>query len=500
MPGKTILIGNSFLSIDLVEKIIHGNLKIALHPAAKNKIRRCRKFLEQKLKNDSSPIYGVNTGFGALHHVTISPSQIETLQHNLVRSHACGTGNVVRDDIVRLMLLIKINSLAQGYSGVRLQLVERLIYFFNNDILPVVFEEGSLGASGDLAPLAHFSLPLIGEGEVIFNGKRLNAIAAHKKLNISPLKLVSKEGLALLNGTQYMNACGIYLCMKAQKLLRAANRTAALSLDAFDCHTSPFDADLNALRKDKSQSAVANQISVLRKGSQTAARKKYHVQDPYSFRCIPQVHGASMAEISRLAEVMADEANAVTDNPVIFPGKNKIVSGGNFHGEKLAFALDFAAIAISELGSISERRIYLLLSGQRGLLPFLIHDAGLNSGFMIPQYTAAALASMNKQLCTPSSVDSIVSSNGQEDHVSMGANAANKALKVLANTERIISIELFTAAQAMEFRRPMKSSPVLEKLLHNLRKEIPFLKKDRLMKKEMEKALDFLHSYFAPDN
>lgn len=495
--ASKVLIGNSLLSISLIEKIIGNNLKIALHPAAKNKITRCRKFLEQKLKKDGSPIYGVNTGFGALHHVTISSSQIETLQHNLVRSHACGTGNIVRDDIVRLMLLIKINSLAQGYSGVRLQLVERLVYFFNNDILPVVYEEGSLGASGDLAPLAHFSLPLIGEGEVIFRGRRVNALSVHKKLNISPFKLVSKEGLALLNGTQYMNACGIYLCLHAQKLLSAVNRTAALSLDAFDCHTSPFDADLNALRKDKSQSEVARQISAARKGSETAAKRKYHVQDPYSFRCIPQVHGACMHEISRLAEVMTEETNAVTDNPVIFPAKNKIVSGGNFHGEKLAFALDFAAIAISELGSISERRIYLLLSGQRGLLPFLIHDAGLNSGFMIPQYTAAALASMNKQLCTPASADSITSSNGQEDHVSMGANAANKALKVLANTERIISIELFTAAQAMEFRRPLKSSPALEQMLRDLRKKIPFLKKDRLMKNEMEKALDFLHSYFS---
>jgi histidine ammonia-lyase len=495
MPGK-ILIGNSFLSIDLIEKIIVNKLRIALHPAAKAKVTRCRKFLEEKLKDDSAAIYGVNTGFGALHHVKISPSQIETLQHNLVRSHACGTGNVVRDDIVRIMLLIKINSLAQGYSGVRLQLVERLVYFFNNDILPVVFEEGSLGASGDLAPLAHFSLPLIGEGEVIFRGKITNTLSAHRRLNISPIILVSKEGLALLNGTQYMNACGIYLCMQARKLLGAANRTAALSLDAYDCHTSPFDADLNALRKDRSQSEVARQISLVRKGSEMAARKKYHVQDPYSFRCIPQVHGAIMQEISRLEEVMAAEANAVTDNPIVIPSRNKIVSGGNFHGEKLAFALDFAAIALAELGSIAERRTYLLLSGQRGLLPFLIHDAGLNSGFMIPQYTAAALASMNKQLCTPASVDSIPSSNGQEDHVSMGANAANKALKVLANTQRIISIELFTAAQAMEFRRPLKASPALEQMLREFRKQIPFLKKDRLMKKEMEKALDFLHSYF----
>ena len=499
MPGK-ILIGNSLLSIGLIEKIMQGNLKIALHPSAKRRITRCRKFLEEKLKDDSAAIYGVNTGFGALHHVKISSSQIEALQHNLVRSHACGTGEVVKNDIVRLMLLVKINSLAQGYSGVRLQLVERLVYFFNNDVLPVVYEEGSLGASGDLAPLAHLSLPLIGEGEVTLNGKRIGAGAAHKKLKIKPLKLVSKEGLALLNGTQYMNACGLYLCMQSQKLLNAASRISALSLDAFDCHTSPFDADLNALRKDKSQSEIARQITGLRKGSEAAARKKYHVQDPYSFRCIPQVHGACMQEIKRLADVMTDEANAVTDNPVIFAAKKKIISGGNFHGEKLAFALDFAAIALSELGSISERRIYLLLSGQRGLLPFLIHDAGLNSGFMIPQYTAAALASANKQLCTPASVDSIVSSNGQEDHVSMGANAANKALKVLINAERIISIELFTAAQAMEFRRPMKSSPVLEKLMRDLRTKIPFLKKDRLMKKEMEKALDFLHSYLTSSN
>ena len=494
MAAKKILIGNRFLSYDLIEQVMQKGVKVDLHTSAKNKINRCRKFLEERLKNDSSPVYGVNTGFGALHHIKISPAEIGTLQKNLVRSHACGTGDEVSAEIVRLMLLIKINSLALGHSGVRLQLVQRLVYFFNNDILPVVYETGSLGASGDLAPLAHLSLPLIGEGEVHYNGRKMSAAALHKKLGIAPIKLAAKEGLALLNGTQYMNACGVHLVLRAMKLLASANLVASLSLDAFDCHTSPFDKDLNDARGSSLQSKIASDILQLRKGSKLAERKKYHVQDPYSFRCIPQVHGASLDVIQYASYVMSNEANAVTDNPVIFPEQKKIISGGNFHGQNLAYALDFIAIAISEIGSISERRIFQLLNGQRGLPPFLIQDAGVNSGFMIPQYTAAALASLNKQFCTPASVDSIVSSNGQEDHVSMGANAALKALKVLTNVEKIISIELFTASQAFEFRRPMKSSPTIEKLFSEFRKKVPFIRKDKLMRNEMEKALEFLHS------
>jgi len=494
MARNKILIGNRALTYDLIEKVMQKNVQIELHSSAKNKINRCRKFLEERLKNDSSPVYGVNTGFGALHDIKISASEIETLQRNLVLSHACGTGDEVAHEIVRLMLLIKINSLSLGHSGVRLSLVQRLIYFFNNDVVPVVYEIGSLGASGDLAPLAHLSLPMIGEGEVYFKGRKISATALHRKLGISPLKLAAKEGLALLNGTQYMNACGIYIVTRALELAEKANLVSALSLDAFDCHTSPFDKDLNEVRRFSMQTKVANIISQLRKGSRIAGRKKQHVQDPYSFRCIPQVHGASLDVIQYVSYVMNGEANAVTDNPVIFPEQKKIISGGNFHGENLAFALDFAAIAISELGSISERRIFQLLSGKRGLPPFLIKDAGVNSGFMIPQYTAAALASLNKQFCTPASVDSIVSSNGQEDHVSMGANAALKALKVLTNVEKIIAIELFTAAQALEFRRPLKSSAVIENLFSEFRKKIPFIRKDKLMQKEMEKAFDFLHT------
>jgi histidine ammonia-lyase len=492
MAAKKILIGNRFLSYDLIEQIIAG-AKIDLHPSAKNKISRCRKFLEERLKNDSSPVYGVNTGFGALHHIKISPSEIGTLQQNLVRSHACGTGDEVSADIVRLMLLIKINSLALGHSGVKLQTVQRLVYFLNNDILPVVYETGSLGASGDLAPLAHLTLPIMGEGEVHYQGRKMSAAVLHKRLRLAPLKLAAKEGLALLNGTQYMNACGVHIVLRAMKTMEKANLVASLSLDAFDCHLSPFDKELNTSRNSAMQSRIANDILLLRKGSNIAARKKHHVQDPYSFRCIPQVHGASLDVIQYASYIMANEANAVTDNPVIFPEQKKIISGGNFHGQNMAYALDFSAIAISEIGSISERRIFQLLSGQRGLPPFLIQDAGVNSGFMIPQYTAAALASLNKQLCTPSSVDSIVSSNGQEDHVSMGANAALKALKVLTNVEKIISIELFTAAQAFEFRRPIKSSPAIEKIFSEFRKKVSFIRKDKLMRNEMEKAFDFLY-------
>lgn len=493
MAAKKIFIGNKFLSYDLIEQIIAG-AKIDLHTSAKSKINHCRKFLEERLKNDSSPVYGVNTGFGALHHIKISPAEIGTLQQNLVRSHACGTGDEVSAEIVRLMLLIKINSLALGHSGVRLQLVQRLVYFFNNDILPVVYEIGSLGASGDLAPLAHLSLPLIGEGEVHYKGRKMSAAALHKKLGIAPIKLAAKEGLALLNGTQYMNACGVHLVLRAMKLIDSVNLVATLSLDAFDCHTSPFDKELNDVRGSSMQSKIASNILQLRKGSKMAERKKHHVQDPYSFRCIPQVHGASLDVIQYTSYVMSNEANAVTDNPVIFPEQKKIISGGNFHGQNLAYALDFAGIAISEIGSISERRIFQLLSGQRGLPPFLIQDAGVNSGFMIPQYTAAALASLNKQYCTPASVDSIVSSNGQEDHVSMGANAALKALKVLSNVEKIIAIELFTAAQAFEFRKPIKSSAAIEKLFSEFRKVVPFMRKDKLMRNEIEKAIEFLQT------
>ena len=494
MAQKKILIGNRPLTYDLIEQIIERRARIDLHASAKNKINRCRKFLEERLKNDSSPVYGVNTGFGALHHIKISSAEIGTLQQNLVRSHACGTGDEVSAEIVRLMLLIKINSLALGHSGVKLQTIQRLVYFFNNDVLPVVYETGSLGASGDLAPLAHLTLPLMGEGEVYFKGRKMSAATLYKKLRIAPLHLAAKEGLALLNGTQYMNACGIHLVLRATKLIDNANLVASLSLDAFDCHTSPFDKDLNDVRGSAMQSLVAGNILRIRKGSEIAGRKKHHVQDPYSFRCIPQVHGASLDVVQYASYVMANEASAVTDNPVIFPEQKKIISGGNFHGQNMAYTLDFAAIAISEIGSISERRIFQLLSGQRGLPPFLIQDAGVNSGFMIPQYTAAALASLNKQLCSPASVDSIVSSNGQEDHVSMGANAALKALKVLANVEKIISIELFTAAQAFEFRRPMKSSATVEKLFSEFRKKVPFIRRDKLMRNEMEKSFEFLHS------
>ena len=487
-----ILIGSRALTYDLIEKVMQENTRIELHPSAKNKINRCRKFLEERLRKDSSRIYGVNTGFGALHNIKISSSEIETLQRNLVRSHACGTGDEVAHEIVRLLMLIKINSLSLGHSGVRLQLVQRLIYFFNNEIVPVVYEIGSLGASGDLAPLAHLSLPLIGEGEVYYRGKKIPGAALHKKTGTAPLKLAAKEGLALLNGTQYMNACGVHIVLRAMKLAENANLVAALSLDAFDCHSSPFDKDLNDARGFSMQTKAAAHISQLRKGSKIARQKKQHVQDPYSFRCIPQVHGAALDVIQYASYIMSSEANSVTDNPIIFPEKKKIISGGNFHGQNLAFALDFAAMAIAELGSISERRTFQLLSGQRGLPPFLIEDAGVNSGFMIPQYTAAALASLNKQFCTPASVDSIVSSNGQEDHVSMGANAALKALKVLSNVEKIIAIELFTAAQALEFRRPLKSSSSIEKLFSEFRKTVPFIRKDKVMRNEMEKAVEFL--------
>jgi len=489
---KAHSITTSSLTFDIIEKVISDDMKLKLSPEAKTKISAGRKYLDQKLKNNDTAIYGINTGFGALYNKTISVDDLETLQRNLVMSHACGTGEEVPAEIVKLMLLLKIQSLGHGHSGVAVETVERLIDFYNNDVLPIIYQQGSLGASGDLAPLAHLSLPLIGEGEVYHNGKKYSATTVLKKFGWQPLHLKSKEGLALLNGTQFMSAYGVYLIIEANKIAQLADWIGATSLEAFDGRPEPFDALLHNVRRHIGQIEVADHIRKLLKGSKLIGRKKDHVQDPYSFRCIPQVHGASRDAIDYAAMVMHTEINSVTDNPIIFPEEDKILSGGNFHGQPLALALDFLAIALAELGNISERRTYLLVSGQRGLPPFLVADPGLNSGFMIPQYTAASVVSQNKQLCTPASVDSIVSSNGQEDHVSMGANAATKAYRVLENLKTILAIEFMTAAQALEFRRPLKSSSQIETLVADYRKHISFVKSDRILFKDISKTKGFL--------
>lgn len=491
------LISSTHLDFNKLNEIISSGAKLQLSDEAKNKITICRNYLDEKLKDNSASYYGINTGFGALHDKSISGNDLEQLQVNLVRSHACGTGAEVPQHIVKLMLFLKIQGLSYGNSGVQLETVQRLIDFYNHDVLPAVYEQGSLGASGDLAPLAHLCLPLIGEGEVNFNGKKLHGAEILKNFNWQPIRLKSKEGLALLNGTQFMSAYGTWCVMRAMKLSQAADEISALSLDAFDGRLEPFHHLIQEIRPHKGQIDTALRIRELLKGSEIASRKKVHVQDPYSFRCIPQVHGASKDTIDYAASVFFNEINSVTDNPTIFPDQDLIISAGNFHGQPLALAMDFLAIALSELGNISERRTYQLISGQRGLPPFLVANPGLNSGMMIPQYTAASLVSQNKQLCTPASVDSIVSSNGQEDHVSMGANSATKLFRVVLNLENILAIELLNAAQALEFRRPLKSSPDVENLFSAFRKNVSFLDNDRLLYNDMKSALAFLQNRFA---
>ncbi len=422
----THYISDKLLTLQEIDHVLHGHSKIALSEESKKKVIRCREYLDQKLAASSAPVYGINTGFGSLYNKNIPNDQLEKLQENLVKSHACGTGPEIPREIVLLMLFLKAQSLSYGYSGVQIETVERIIAMFNNRVLPRVYEMGSLGASGDLAPLAHLSLPLIGLGEVHYLGKIYSGEELLKIFNWKSIPFKAKEGLALLNGTQFMSAYGIWSLIHAQRLIKLANIIGALSLDAFDGRIEAFDELVHNIRPQKGQKKVAEEIRELLKGSAIISQEKKHVQDPYSFRCIPQVHGASYDAIQYVQEILLTEVNGVTDNPNVFPEEEKIISAGNFHGQPLALSLDFLAIALAELGSISERRTYQLISGSRDLPNYLVANPGINSGLMIPQYTAASLVSQNKQLCSPASVDSIVSSNGQEDHVSMGANAATK--------------------------------------------------------------------------
>ncbi len=500
MKTNTHYIGPAPLDFERIEQILKEQFSLALSPEALQRIRVCREYLDRKTANSDAPVYGVNTGFGALYDRKISREDLSRLQHNLVMSHACGIGDKVPDPIVRLMLLLKIQSLSYGNSGVHPDTVQRLADFFNLGILPVIYQQGSLGASGDLAPLAHLSLPLLGLGEVHFKGRQRPAAEVLKEVGLEPLSLHSKAGLALLNGTQFMSAYGIYLCLRVFRLSRLADIIAAISLDAFDGRIEPFHPRIQEIRPHKGQIRTASRITRLLEGSELIRRPKEHVQDPYSFRCIPQVHGASKDSINYVSYVFRKEINSVTDNPTIFPDEDLIISAGNFHGQPLALALDNLSIAMAELGNISERRTYQLLSGKRELPHFLVANPGLNSGFMIPQYTAASIVSQNKQLCSPASVDSIESSQGQEDHVSMGANAATKAYKVMENLERILAIELFNAAQAMDFRKPAATSPVLQDFLSAYRQKVPFISDDVVMAPHIRASVRFLQecSYTLP--
>ena len=488
-------ISTDALRIPQLEVVATGKLNIRLGTKAEERIARCRSFLDSRTENGTDVYYGINTGFGSLYNRTISNDDLGKLQVNLMMSHACGTGPEVPHEIVKLMLLLKVQSLSYGHSGVQLATVERLIDFYNHDILPVVYEQGSLGASGDLAPLAHLCLPLIGEGEVYADGFRQPAAKVLQNKGWEPIVLQSKEGLALLNGTQFMSAYGCFVLLKAMKLTYLSDVVAAISLEAFDGRIEPFDDLIHYVRPHKGQVTTAERMRDLLEGSEIIGQPKQHVQDPYSFRCIPQVHGASKDALEYVKKVFKTEINSVTDNPNIFRESDKIISGGNFHGQPLALALDFMGIALAEIGSISERRTYQLISGLRGLPAFLVNDPGLNSGFMIPQYTAASIVSQNKQLATPASVDSIVSSNGQEDHVSMGSNAATKALRIVDNLERILAIELMNASQAIEFRRPLRSSEFLESFLKSYREEVPLVEVDRILHYDIEKSVAFLRSF-----
>ena len=488
-------ISSEILELTTINDIIFQNKKLQLSESSIEKITNCRNYLDAKMQSQDDPIYGINTGFGSLYNVKISKDKLTQLQENLVMSHACGIGDTVPNEIVKLMLLLKVQSLSYGHSGVQLSTVLRLIDFYNNDILPVVYTQGSLGASGDLAPLAHLSLPLLGKGEVFYKNKVVSSEVILEKFKWEPLQLKSKEGLALLNGTQFMSAYGVFLILKSYKLSFFADLIGSISLDAFDGRIEPFDELVHLVRSHKGQLKTAERFREFLEGSELIKQAKQHVQDPYSFRCIPQVHGATKDTLEFVYKTFKTEINSVTDNPNIFIGEDKIISGGNFHGQPLALALDYLKIAMAELGNISERRIFQLVSGLRGLPTFLVDNPGLNSGFMIPQYTAASIVSANKQLATPASIDSIVSSNGQEDHVSMGANAATQAFSLINNVEKILAIELFNASQALHFRKPKVSSPLLESFLNAYRQEVKFVTEDKILHNLIIASIHFIDDF-----
>ena len=482
-------------SFKQIRDFLSYNQHVSVTFDAHYRIVACREYLDRKMEDANAVYYGINTGFGFLQHVRVEADQLTELQANLLKSHACGMGEEVPASIVRLMLALKIKSLSYGYSGVHIDTVKRLMDMHNADCLPVVYTQGSLGASGDLAPLSHLSLPLLGLGEVHLQGKRMTAADALVELGWEPLELHSKEGLALINGTQFMSAYGLHNLVQAERLLEWSDAIAALSFDAFNCVPGPFHPSIHAVRPHPGQEVVAANLRRWLAGSALQHAPKTQVQDPYSFRCIPQVHGASRDVFAHVSDVFIREINAVTDNPNVFPDEDLIVSGGNFHGQPLALALDYLSIGMSELSNISERRTYQLISGQHQLPMFLIKSPGLHSGFMIPQYTAAGIVSENKQLATPASVDSISSSNNQEDHVSMGANAATKCYRLMQNVEKVLAIELMTAAQAMEFRRPARTSPALERLMEAYRKVVSFNEADRILYPDMQASVQFLQQH-----
>ena len=490
----TYSISPKHLSIDEVAHIMSSGAHLELSPESVALIKQCREYLDRKIETSERPIYGVTTGFGSLCNVSVGAGDLSRLQENLVKSHSCGVGETIGPQTVRLMLLLKAHALSLGKSGVQISTVQRLLDFFNLGITPVVYRQGSLGASGDLAPLANMSLPLLGLGEVWYKGERRPSAEVLAENGLEPVTLMSKEGLALLNGTQFMSAHAVHAVIEARRLYALANKVAAMSLDAFLGLSSPFEDAIQLIRPHAGQLRTARDIRHWLEGSQMQQLPKDYVQDPYSFRCIPQVHGAVWDAIDYVGSVIETEINSVTDNPTIFPDLDMIISAGNFHGEPIALPMDYLAIAMSELANISERRIFRLISGVRDLPSFLVAKPGLNSGFMIPQYAAASVVNQSKGLCWPTSCDSIPSSQGQEDHVSMGANSATKLVRIIQNTRRVLAIELLNAAQAIDLRRPLTTSPALEEWHAEYRRVVPFVENDVVMYPLIDASVKFLEN------
>ncbi len=480
------LYGIDTLTVEKVLSIARGEIKAKLSEEAIAKVNECRQKVNTIAAN-SKPVYGINTGFGPLCDVQITPEETNLLQKNLLITHAVGVGKAIDKELSKIMMICKVHALCQGYSGVRLELIKRIIFFIENDLLPVVPEQGSVGASGDLAPLSHLFLPLLGEGEFWDGDKHVPATEILNKFNLKPLTLMAKEGLGLINGTQFILSHAIMGLHKMRYLLNLADVAGAMSLEGFQGSGTPFKEILHQIRPYKGNIVVAERMRRLLKDSENI--ETHHdcnrVQDPYSIRCIPQVHGASRNAYYHLEELVEIEMNSVTDNPIVL-SDTEAVSGGNFHGQPLAMALDYASLAASELGNISDRRCYLLLDGKFRLPRLLTEAGGLNSGFMIPQYTTAALVTENKSLCFPPSADSIPTSMGQEDHVSMGSISGRKFNQILDNLEKIFAIELMYAAQALEFRRPNKYSDIVEENFKIIREKVDKLEDDRVLKPDID--------------
>ncbi len=477
--------------IALAEGSIHG----VIPDSSLSRILKSRDEV-RRIVSQEKTVYGINTGFGVLANTAISPEDTQILQHKILQSHSVGVGKAISPFLSKIMMITKVQSLAQGYSGIQPETLTRICWFIDQDISPVVPEKGSVGASGDLAPLAHLFLPLIGLGELWVKGKILRSAEVLAEYGLKPLQLGPKEGLALINGTQFMLAYAVSNLRRMHQCLESADLIGAMSLEALTGTKSPFDERLHKLRPYKGNQLVAQRLRKLLSGSEIMQSHIDcgRVQDPYSLRCMPQVHGASRNAWLHLKELTTIELNSVTDNPLIFSADDTI-SGGNFHGQPLAIPLDYATVAASEAGNISDRRCYLLLEGKWGLPLLLMNDVGLNSGFMIPQYTTAALVTENKTLCFPASADSIPTSLGQEDHVSMGSISGRKLEMVLENLEYILAIELMTACQAIEFRRPLRSSSILEHAHQFVREQVRFANEDRIFADDIQKIKSMIESF-----